>query len=204
MPRTAEAGAAPASREVAARASRKEAAPATPERAVFEQAAGLALVAAIYPPAALVAALYLASARPGKTTAFYVAGGFAVAAVIGVIALIALRAGGLSLPQHHHTRYGLRLGAGVLALVAAVVIYKRKPRANRKAAKQARSGKPKKPGMMERLTADPKPLTAFIVGVIMFGPSITFIAAVQVVATAKADLRSTVVAMAMIVVLTVL
>src|SRR5262249_62205664 len=65
-------------------------------------------------------------------------------------------------------------------------------------------GKPKKPGMMERFTADPKPLTAFIVGVIMFGPSITFIAAVQVVATAKADLPSTVVAMAMIVVLTVL
>lgn len=167
---------------------------------MFEQAAGLALLAAIYPPAMLVAALYLASARPGKTTAFYVAGGFLVVAVVGTIALVAIRAGGLSLPGHHQTRYGLRLGLGVLACVAAVLIWRRKPRQKKQA---AGSGKPKKPGLIERLSADPKPRTALIVGIVMFGPSITFIAAVQVVGSAKADPEATIGAMAMIIVLTV-
>jgi hypothetical protein len=167
---------------------------------LFEQAAGLALLAAIYPPATLVAALYLASARPGRTTAFYVAGGFLIVVVVGTIALIAIRAGGLSLPSHHQTRYGLRLGLGVLACVAAVLIWRRKPRQKKP---EAGSGKPKKPGLIERLTANPKPLTAFVVGIVMFGPSVTFLAAVQVVASAKADPAATAGALAMIFVLAV-
>lgn len=164
---------------------------------MFEEAAGLALLAAVSPPAILVAALYLASARPGRTTVFYVAGGFLVVALVGSIALIALRAGGLSLPRHHQTRYGLRLGLGVLAIIAAVLIYRRRP------SQKTESGRQKKPGLVARLAADPKPLTAFVVGIVMFGPSVTFIAAVQVVASSKADLAATVGAMAMIVVLTV-
>lgn len=164
---------------------------------MFEEAAGLALLAAVSPPAVLVAALYLASARPGRTTAYYVGGGFLIVAVIGSIALIALRAGGLSLPSHHQTRYGLRLGLGVLAIIAAVLIYRRRPR------KKPEPGKQKKPNLVARLLADPKPVTAFIVGIVMFGPSVTFVAAVQVVASSKADVTATVGAMAMIVVLTV-
>jgi len=169
---------------------------------VFEQAAVLAVLGAIYPPALVVAALYLASARPGRTAAFYLAGGFLIVTMVGTIALVAIRAGGLSLPSHHQTRYGLRLGLGVLACAAAVLIWRHKPR-RREPAAGSGSGKPKKPGLVQRLTADPKPMTAFIVGIVMFGPSITFIAAVQVVASAKADREATVGAMAMIVVLTV-
>jgi MFS family permease len=166
---------------------------------LFEQAAELALLAAIYPPAILVAALYLASARPGRTTVFYVAGGLLVVAVFGMIALIVLRAGGISLPSHHHTRYGLRLGLGVVALIAAVVIYRHKP----KRKKPEEAGKQKKPGLIARWSAEPKPLTAFVVGIFMFGPSITFIAAVQVVASSKADVAATVGAMAMIIAITI-
>ena len=117
--------------------------------------------------------------------------------MVGSIALIALRAGGLSLPSHHQTRYGLRLGLGVLAIIAAVLIYRRRPR------KKPEPGKQKKPNLVARLLADPKPVTAFIVGIVMFGPSVTFVAAVQVVASSKADVTATVGAMAMIVVLTV-
>jgi len=167
---------------------------------LFEQAASLALLAAISPPAVLIAALYLGSPSPGKATAFFVAGGFVVVAVVGTIALIALRAGGLSLPNHHQTRYGLRLGLGVVALIAALIIYRRRPKPKEP---RAGTGQQKKPGLIARWTADPKPLSAFVVGIIMFGPSVTFIAAVQVVASSKADLRATVGAMAMIVVLTV-
>lgn len=167
---------------------------------MFEQAAGLALLAAISPPAVLIAALYLASPNPGKATAFFVAGGFVVVAVVGTIALIALRAGGLSLPGDHQPRYALRLGLGVVALIAAVIIYRRKPKPREP---QAGTGKQKKPGLIARWTANPKPLSAFVVGIFMFGPSVTFIGAVQVVASSKAALSATVVAMAMIVVLTV-
>src|SRR5262249_3713989 len=49
----------------------------------------------------------------------------------------------------------------------------------------------------------PTPLTAFLVGVFMFGPSVTFISAVQVVATARAGLADTVGAMVLIIVLAV-
>ncbi len=161
---------------------------------MFEQAAGLAVLAAFYPPAMLVAALYLGSERPGRTTVFYVAGGLAVVTVVGIIALVAIRAGGLSHLGHHQTRYGLRLGLGAVAIVASIVLFRRR---------SAGSARPKKPGVIERLTSRPKPLTAFAVGVVMFGPSVTFIAAVQVVATAKAGLGITIGVMAMIILLAV-
>ncbi len=163
---------------------------------LFAQAAGLALIAAFYPPAMLMAAIYLGSERPGRTTVLYVLGGMLIVTVIGVIALIAIRAGGLSHVGQHQTRYGLRLGLGVVAVVAAVVLYRRKP-------KPPDPAKPKKPSLIERLSARPKPVTAFAVGVVMFGPSVTFIAAVQVVGTAKADVADTIGAMVMIIVLTV-
>jgi Sap-like sulfolipid-1-addressing protein len=162
---------------------------------VFEQAAALAVAAACYPPAILIAALYLASIRPGWTTALFVVGGAVIVTVVGTTVLLAIRDAGLSLNTHHQTRYGLRLALGVVALVAAVLIYRRKPR-------QRDPAKPKKRSLIDRLSAEPRPKSAFIVGILMFGPSVTFIAAVQVVATAKASVAATVGAMAMIVVIT--
>jgi len=163
---------------------------------LFEQAAGLSVVAAFYPPAILIAAMYLASVRPGKTTALFVVGGVVIVTVIGIAVLLAIREAGLSLHSQHHTRYGLRLTLGVVAIIAAVVIYRRKPKP-RDPAKQ------KKRSLIDRFSAEPTPMTAFIVGIVMFGPSVTFIAAVQVVATAKASVAATIAAMAMIIVITV-
>jgi hypothetical protein len=167
---------------------------------LFEQAAGLALLAAISPPAILIAALYLAAPSPGRTTLSFVAGGVVVVAAVGTIALIALRVGGLSLPSHHQTRYGLRLALGVVALIAAVLIYRHRPKQDKS---EPGTATQKKPGLITRWSTEPRPLTAFVVGIFLFGPSITFIAAVQVVASSKADLLATIGAMAMIVVLTV-
>ena len=166
---------------------------------LFGQAAGLALAAACYPPALLIAGLYLTSERPGRTTVFFVLGGLLVVTVVGVLALILIRAGGLSHLGHHQPRYWLRLGLGVIALVAAAVIYRRKP----KDPDPAKPAKAKRPGLVARLTARPTPLTAFAVGAFMFGPSLAFISAVQVVGTAKAGLGDTVGAMVMIILLTV-
>lgn len=168
---------------------------------LFEQAAGLAAIAAFYPPAVLIAALYLGSERPGRTTTLYVAGGLTVVTVVGIIALVAIRAGGLSHLGQHQTRYGVRLALGVVAIVAAIVLYLRNSK--RDPDQPGKPKKPKKPSLIERLTSKPSPLTAFAVGAVMFGPSVTFIAAVQVVGTAKAGLGQTIGAMAMIILLAV-
>jgi hypothetical protein len=162
---------------------------------MFEEAAGLSVVAAFSPAVMLTAAIFLASAKPGRFTALFVIGGAVMVTVVGIAGLLVMRDLGLSLPHHQHTRYGLRLALGVLALVAAVVIYRRKP-------KQRDPAKPKKRSPVERLASEPKAKTAFLAGILMFGPSLTFLAAVQVVATATAGIAATVGAMAMIVVLT--
>ena len=158
---------------------------------MFEEAARLALVAGFYPPAILIAAIYLVSARPGRMAVVYLAGGILMVTIVGAIALVAIRAGGLSHAGQHPSRYGLRLGLGVIAIVAAVVIARRSP-------KPPDLAKPKKPSLVARLSAEPKALKAFLAGIVVFGPSVSFIAAVQVVATAKASVAATIGAMAMI------
>jgi MFS family permease len=166
---------------------------------LFEQAAGFALLASFYPPAMLIAALYLGSERPGRITVSYVLGGLAMVTIVSVVVLVVLRAGGLSHLGHHQTRYGVRLGLGVVAVIAAVLLWRRQ----RRPADPAKAPKPKRPSLIERLSARPSPLSAFAVGAFVFGPSLTFIAAVQVVATAKAGLGVTIGAIVMIVLLTV-
>jgi MFS family permease len=168
---------------------------------LFAQVAGLALVASVSPPALLLAGLYLRSERPGKLTLFFIVGGLVVVSVVGIVALVLIRAGGLSHLGQHQPRYGLRLGLGVIALAAAAVLYRRKPKPP-DARKKPK--KPKKPNLVKRLSSRPSPMTAFAVGVFMFGPSVAFISAVQVVATAKTGLADTIGAMALIIVLAVL
>ena len=57
---------------------------------------------------------------------------------------------------------------------------------------------------MSRLTARPGPATAFAAGVLVFVPSASFIAAVQVIATAKAGLADTAGALATVVIIDVM
>jgi hypothetical protein len=163
---------------------------------VIEQAAGLALLSALSPTALLVAAAYIGSARPRQTGLFYLAGALTMSLIMGVVFLVVLRAAGLSLPGHRTPRYGLRLGLGLLLVAAGLVLAVRKPKQPDPA--QARRG------IVSRMIASPAPVTAYLVGVIVFAPSITFLAAVQVVATAKASLAVTVAAVAVIVVIDVL
>ena len=51
------------------------------------------------------------------------------------------------------------------------------------------------------MIADPAPASAFAVGLLLFAPGITFIAAVQVIATANADIELTTVAIIVVVVI---
>jgi len=160
---------------------------------VIAQAAGLALLAAMSPTALLVAAVYLGSARPRLTGMCYLAGAVLMSVVTGVVVLVVLRSADLNHPDQHAPRYGLRLGLGILLLAAALVVAARKP----KAPDPAKAGQ----GFVSRMVADPAPLSAFVVGLLVFAPGVTFIAALQVIATANASIESTTVAIILVVII---
>jgi len=160
------------------------------------QAAGLALLAALSPTALLVAAVYLGSARPRLVTGFYLAGAFIMSLIMAVVILAILRGVNLQRPAEHEPKYGLRLGLGILLLVAAVVVARRKPRPPDPAKANQ--------GFISKLVADPAPVSAFVVGLLIFAPGITFLAAVQVIATARASFDLTVLALLIVVVINVL
>jgi hypothetical protein len=163
---------------------------------MLAQAAGFAVLAAISPTALLVMAVYLGSAQPRRTGGHYLVGAVLMSVVMGVIVFAALRAGGLSRPSDREPRYGLRLGLGILAVVAGAYIMARK----------ARPADPETPGkgIVSRMIANPSPGTAFVVGLLVFTPGVTFIAAIQAIATARASLELSALALAIVVVLNVL
>jgi Sap, sulfolipid-1-addressing protein len=169
---------------------------------VFAQAAGFAVLAALSPTALLVMAVFLGSANPRTTALLYVAGATLMTVVMAVAVLFILRDAGLNQPRDHTPRYGLRLGLGILALASAAFVARRRRREPEPGAVPD-PGK-KKPGLITRLTSRPRPATAFAVGLILFVPSATFIAAVQVVATARVAVGETVLALVEVVLITVL
>lgn len=159
------------------------------------QAAGFAFLAAVSPMSLIVMAVFLGSARPRLTALAYVLGALIMTLVMGIVVLFVLRGTALNLQRNHDPRYEFRLALGVLALGGAVVLalLKRAPRD---------PAKPRRQGLMVRLIAMPSPRTAFGAGVLLFAPSATFIAAVQVVATSEADVPVTALSMVIIILVT--
>ena len=118
------------------------------------------------PTALLVAAVYLGSARPRLTGAFYLAGAVVMSLVMAVVILVVLRGVGLNQPRERTPRYGLRLGLGVLR-------WSRARRGGEAQAPAARPGARRTQGFMSRLVANPAPLSAFLVGLLVFAPGVT-------------------------------
>ena len=78
---------------------------------MFETAAGFALLSALSPTAVLVGAVYLGSASPRRTTLLYLAGALTTTVIIGIIVLVALRAGRPE-PADQPARRGTACGWG--------------------------------------------------------------------------------------------
>ena len=157
------------------------------------QAAGLALLAALSPTTLLVSAVYLGSARPRLVGAAYLAGAIIMSLIMGLVVIAILRNTGLSHHSQRTPRYGLRLGLGVLMLAAGAFLARRKPKLP--------DPENQKQGLVSRMIANPAPASAFAVGLLLFAPGITFIAAVQVIATANASVELTTVAIIVVVVI---
>jgi hypothetical protein len=168
---------------------------------VLAQAAGFAVLAAVSPTALLVMAVFLGSDNPRKTALTYVAGAVVMTVAMALTVLFVLRATGLNEPRQHDPRYGLRLGLGVIALAGALYMTRRK---RSSPAPGGRDGEPRRPGLIARLTASPSPRTAFVLGLLVFAPSASFIAAVQVIATANEGVPITAAAMLVVIILTAL
>jgi Sap, sulfolipid-1-addressing protein len=168
---------------------------------VLAQAAGFAVLAAVSPTALLVMAVFLGSESPRKTALMYVSGAALMTVAMALTVLFVLRASGLNQPRQHDPRYGLRLGLGVIALAGALYMTRRK---RSSPAPGDSGGEPKRPGLIARLTASPSPRTAFVLGLLVFAPSASFIAAVQVIATANEGVPITAAAMLVVIILTAL
>jgi len=154
------------------------------------------VLAALSPTALLIAAIYLGSARPRLTGLFYLAGALIMTVIMAVVVLLVLRSVGLNHPREHEPRYGLRLGLGVIAFIAGLVVAARRPK----------PPDPDKPmqGIMSKLVANPAPAMAFVVGVLVFTPGVIFIAAMQVIATAQASVEAVVTAALLVVIINVM
>ena len=157
------------------------------------QAAGLALLAALSPTTLLVSAVYLGSARPRLVGTAYLLGAIIMSLIMGLAVIAILRNTGLDHHSQRTPRYGLRLGLGLLMIAAGAFLARRKP-------KQPDPDNAKQ-GLVSRMIANPAPGSAFAVGLLLFAPGITFIAAVQVIATANADAELTAVAIIVVIVI---
>jgi hypothetical protein len=160
------------------------------------QAVSLAVLAALSPTAVLVSAAFLSLTNPHRAVLSYLAGAIVMTAIFAAVLFVALRAGHLQVPKRHEPRYGLRLGLGLLMLVACAILRRRGPRQPDPAKKDK--------GVIHRLLRRPGVATAFIIGLLVYSPSLTFIAAVQVVATANASVPGSVLAIVLVIVITVM
>jgi hypothetical protein len=163
---------------------------------MLAQVAGFAVLAALSPAALLASAVFLGAANPRATTLVYLAGAIVMTAVVAAIVFAALRAGHLNRPHHHQPIYGLRLGLGLVIIAFGLVVRRYYARHPRDPAKQDK-------GLMARLMSSPSPKSAFLVGVLVYSPSLTFIAAVQVVATSRDNTADSVLLLALIIAITV-
>ena len=189
------------------------------------QAAGFAVLAALSPTALLISAIYLGSARPRTTALCYLAGAVLISTVMGIAVLLLLRYGDFQLPGHRTPRYGLRLGLGLVILAAIAVVARRKPRLLGLSGQPLNPGQPGQPrnpghpgqpptpghpgtpgqgkGIVARLVSSPAPTTAFVAGVLVFMPALTFIAAIQVIATARAGVPLSALGLVIVIVINV-
>ncbi len=162
---------------------------------MLTDAAGLAVLAALSPTAVLVSAVFLGSANPHRTILIYLAGAIVMTGLMATIVFVVLHAGHVYKPQDHQTRYGVRLGLGLLMLLAGGYLRRRGPKLPDPAKKDK--------GVLSRLIARPGGRTAFIVGVLVYSPSLTFVAAVQVVATANQSIAASIVDLAVVIAITI-
>jgi Sap, sulfolipid-1-addressing protein len=171
---------------------------------MLAQAAGLAVLAAISPAALVACAVLLGSPSPRRTGVIFLVGAIAVTTISSAIVFAALRAGHLQQTHQRPARDGLRLGLGILMLLAAIaLLYRKRRRANQPGQHGQRAPQGQSGGFTGRLLARPGGRTAFLLGSILYAPSLTLVAAVQVVATSQLSVLASIAVLVLVIAITV-
>jgi hypothetical protein len=156
------------------------------------QAIPLALVSSLY-PFGLVALLVLFRAtRARPRSAVFLIGAAVCLLAVGLVFVLVLRGAGVNQSSNSTPRYGLRIGFGVLFLIGAWILAHRPPKP-----KAASDG----PSRVSNAVSGSGLLAVFVLGLLMYTPSPTYIAALDVVGGTK---MSTAAAVGWVVVVVVL
>ncbi len=155
------------------------------------QTLALALVAALYPLGLLAIAFLLRADRPLPLALAFYAGAFLATMAIGAIVIFVLRNLDFDAPSSSTSRNGLRLGVGIALILLGLMVARRPKR-------------PASDASWKDKLANPRLLSVFVVGILLYLPSATYIAAVQEVATDEASGASTFFALLVIVLIVLL
>jgi hypothetical protein len=132
----------------------------------------------VYPPAFAVLIYYLSRDSPKRLILAYYAGAFAMTLVVGIVGILVLTGADVNPRDHPTPSASLDIVLGVLMLGSAVAVARRRPRA-----------KSEKPPKQRRVGAG----GAVLLGVVMYTPSLFYLAAMKLVADADPSPAATVV-----------
>jgi hypothetical protein len=147
------------------------------------QAIPLALVSSLYPFGLVALLILFGASRARSRSSVFLLGAFVCLLAVGLLFVLVAKGAGLDDSGNSTPRYALRLALGVLFLVAAWILAHRPP-------KPASSD-----GESSRITnavAGSGLFAVFVVGLVMYTPSPTYIAALDVVGGTKMSTAATI------------
>ena len=138
------------------------------------QAIPLALAASLYPLGIAALLLLTEAVRPRPKVLVFLAGAIACTLPLGFAVVFALHGAGLELDSKQTARYGLELAIGVLLMLGALVLARRRPRPH------------EEPSRVVRLAREGGLRAVFVAAIVLYVlPSPVYLAALQVVGTTK-------------------
>ena len=143
----------------------------------------MALLSSLYPFGLVALVLLFGATRPRARSAVFLVGAAVCLLAVGFLFVFVLRGAGLTDGSNSTPRYGVRVGLGVVFLVAAWLL------AHRPAKEKTGNGQPSR---VSNAVAGSGLLAVFVVGVGMYTPSPTYLAALDVVGGTKMSTAATV------------
>lgn len=142
----------------------------------------MALLSSLYPFGLVALMLLFGASRPRARSAVFLIGAAICLLAVGFIFVFVLRGAGINQTSNSTPRYGLRLGLGVLFLIGAWVVAHRASKTNTEDAP---------PSRVSKAVAGSGLLAVFVVGLAMYTPSPTYLAALDVVGGTKMSTAAT-------------
>jgi hypothetical protein len=132
------------------------------------QAIPLALLSSLYPFGLAALLLLLSATRPRARAAVFFIGAAALLLVVGFLVVFVLRGAGVNKSRSQSTHYGLQLAIGLLFLVGAWVVAHRPPKPTSD-----------QPSRVTKAVGGSGLLAVLFVGMAMYTPSPTYLAALE-------------------------